>query len=491
MADLALTYDEPVATGWLRTELLGDHGRAALYLQTARGLLGTMRSIHGVNERVAAGESGGFYQRSQTLDDGTVIEVSTNNGMDMIRITALPNEGVEPVPEVKPKLKSNDQSMWIGVRMLSGGEHTRYFENPNRPDQDVPSLHLCVWEPSINGAEPAIISNRHQLMSIWAPTIDTSSYGGGNSSYGGAYPVGGVIDPANYPLQNLPRWPASLEASGTGHQSPYGYLGGFGVVYTPGGMMQNSGVSPHYLKLIMAANYYEAVNLPVYPGFRNYRGDASPAMEQLLSRKMFAPGVAGEMLTTENRHAPPPETLEEYDVAVFIDEKIATAAGINFNPQEGWYTVKVGVFGADTLNYTPMKLEVTIVVGSGESRKTQSVIVTISEFTRYFRGFLPKGFFHPTFNHPVQPGPPPFDYTTVTVGDYGPNPMGKHWWQGGVRIYLAPQQADVPEDQFIEHQIVVVNNGDKLVPPTGFDLTVEFPPRADRMSKLNPEGSGF
>lgn len=85
--------NEPVATGWVRTELYGDRDRASALGNAARAQLGWMRTIYGVNQRMAEGEAGGFYAHTQVLDDGSVIQTITNNGFDIIRIEAPPPVG--------------------------------------------------------------------------------------------------------------------------------------------------------------------------------------------------------------------------------------------------------------------------------------------------------------------------------------------------------------------------------------------------------------
>jgi hypothetical protein len=79
--------NEPVHTGWLRTQLSGDIDTARSYLRTARKMVGALRTVHGVNERIGAGEPGGFYKQHLEMTDGTRIEVYTNNGLDTIRIS--------------------------------------------------------------------------------------------------------------------------------------------------------------------------------------------------------------------------------------------------------------------------------------------------------------------------------------------------------------------------------------------------------------------
>lgn len=88
MNDKALVLDEPIATGWARKQFSGDEEKAKGYMTAARSLLGAMKTIHGVNERIAIGEPGGYFSMRRVLPDGTLIEVSTNDGHDMMQITA-------------------------------------------------------------------------------------------------------------------------------------------------------------------------------------------------------------------------------------------------------------------------------------------------------------------------------------------------------------------------------------------------------------------
>lgn len=496
MADLALTYNEPVATGWLRTELYGDHARAALHLQAARGLLGTLRATTGVNARIAEGEAGGFYRQQLVTDDGVFIEATTNNGMDMIRITA-PGGTSESAPENKTKTASVlDQSLWIGVRMISGGEHelTKKFDPSfiggfsydfHYHNYETAVVHMCVWEPSVNGAEPEVLSNRHALFNYWMPVIFRSGFG--SNSYQYPSDTFGIFDSGVYPLRNNHTWPIDIsQAANSNSGVTYPVNPTLGVGYTQNGLMQRTGMSPHKLflstrdgRIITYDRHFDSLREFVAQSGFSYD------IMQRLSDKMFVPGTPSTPVMPSMFNTGHVGLEGEYDAAVFFDKDLSKDMGLNHSPRTGWYTVKVMFSGDDTLAYTPLKLEVTVVVGKGECLKTASAIVTISEFTRYFRGLLPKGYFLKANNHgPDYHIPDPTD--ARPTGDYGANPMGKHWWQGGVHIYLAPIQTDVPVDQLLEHMIVVVNDGSKLVPPTGFNLDIEFPPRADRVSRMVP-----
>lgn len=122
MAAPALVFNEPAATGALRVELHGDPARAGAQLGAARALLGSLRCMYGVNERIAAGEPGGFYARQVLLPDGTRIEALTNHGLDIVRIHAAPVdrpadvEAVAPRPPVlRPVLRARKRVLLVGA----------------------------------------------------------------------------------------------------------------------------------------------------------------------------------------------------------------------------------------------------------------------------------------------------------------------------------------------------------------------------------------
>lgn len=96
--------DEPIATGWANTQLSGDIGLAQSYLREARRLVGQLRSIHGVNARIAAGEPAGFFRARRVLPDGTRIDVVSNGGNDRIWIDAPLRRAAAPPPPEPPSL---------------------------------------------------------------------------------------------------------------------------------------------------------------------------------------------------------------------------------------------------------------------------------------------------------------------------------------------------------------------------------------------------
>lgn len=141
-----LVIDEPTATGWQRTELYGDRDKAKNYVNAARTQLGGMRSMYGVNERIANHEPGGHYHQWATLDDGTKIHTITNDGHDTVRIYAAstppsPSEKEEKEDDTKPYL-------WVGVRIKWDASRTSRFGDSGVP---YDGLLAFIAEPDGEG----------------------------------------------------------------------------------------------------------------------------------------------------------------------------------------------------------------------------------------------------------------------------------------------------------------------------------------------------
>lgn len=92
---------EPVVTGAIRLEIHGDRERGIAFSHRARAQLGLMLNYHGVPERIAAGEPGGFFHSSHTYAGGVRIQTLTNNGQHTARIF-VPPLPKPPLPKEKP-----------------------------------------------------------------------------------------------------------------------------------------------------------------------------------------------------------------------------------------------------------------------------------------------------------------------------------------------------------------------------------------------------
>lgn len=148
---------EPRATGALRVELFGNTAAAGAQLGRARVLLGALRSMYGVNERLAAGEPGGFYLQRQVLPDGTLIEVSTNGGFDMVRIQAPPARRAAP-------RSAPPQRRWGRTKsVLAAGT---YFNFMN----DSTYIEAYLWRENDAGGELVPVETP-PLAPIWQNNV--------------------------------------------------------------------------------------------------------------------------------------------------------------------------------------------------------------------------------------------------------------------------------------------------------------------------------
>jgi hypothetical protein len=153
---------EPIYTGPLPIQISGNIELGKTYEREGRRLLGKMLAINGVDERIAAGEPGGFYKQHQTMPDGSRLTVTTNNGQHVLRIDSpytsakqetrserhetggeapgatlhttadggyippevplpgLAERQVEPEEE-EPKRQETSPYMWVGIRYLNSG----------------------------------------------------------------------------------------------------------------------------------------------------------------------------------------------------------------------------------------------------------------------------------------------------------------------------------------------------------------------------------
>lgn len=140
----AMTIDEPVATGWLRSEFYGDADKGQAYLYAARKQLGALKTRYGVNARVAQGEPGGFYRDHRVLPDGTQIETLTNDGHDTVRIT---------VPTTQSFGSSTSMGEGESTSFEGQGEATEFtpedtdeaIENKEQPFYDEWAIDYSVW----------------------------------------------------------------------------------------------------------------------------------------------------------------------------------------------------------------------------------------------------------------------------------------------------------------------------------------------------------
>jgi hypothetical protein len=203
--------DGPIYTGWLPLQLSGDLEKARTFERDGRRLLGAMLAVHGVNERIANGEPGGFFRKSVEMPDGTRLTAITNNGQHMVRIDTprpleqreVPHEhhhaeghsahasvhqDIEPlepsdhVPlptlpkrkyeeEEEEKKKDSSDYMWIGVRST----------NPNVPWYSMQAMLVEPDSgPTWDGEHPkrGIVTSVDFWNGSWLKALDN-----GDGSY--------------------------------------------------------------------------------------------------------------------------------------------------------------------------------------------------------------------------------------------------------------------------------------------------------------------
>lgn len=110
---------EPVVTGAVRLEIYGDRERGIAFSHRARAQLGLMLNYHGVPERIAAGEPGGFFHSSHTYAGGVRIQTLTNNGQHTARIFVppLPKPSFEEEEEEIKEEPRGQPYLWVGIRI--------------------------------------------------------------------------------------------------------------------------------------------------------------------------------------------------------------------------------------------------------------------------------------------------------------------------------------------------------------------------------------
>jgi hypothetical protein len=398
------TNNEPVATGWIATQITGDQATAKLYIREARRLMGSMKSINGVNDRIARGEPGGFYRSKKTFLDGTVIDTITNNGVDKILIHSplreqqllrppptpptkheqaqahighekttspvvvnpfqeLPVTRVETSEEEEQERYDFSPYLWVGARIVEGGV---YASGPNEGEIAV-AIHLCVWEPGSASDDPDILSNR---VNIDGPQ---------NDSYTEAqYPL---RDPENF----LPEGDTT------------------GIAYTESKMFQVSKNNPQGIPM----------------------------------------------------HAPDDDQTD-WDEMVISDPDDDLGIGLRSDTATGDYFVKAMIRSNECQDITPVTIELRIIVGKGKNTDETTQRFTIEKGTKLLHGFYPKGFF--------VSAAPPFGYNTVA--DYGDNPHGPHWVQEMGVASMPHTQAGVDKRSAIYPSALFTTKAE--VPPTGF-----------------------
>lgn len=412
MSDKPLIIDEPVATGWLRSEYHGDQDKAKGYALAARKVLGGMRSMYGVNDRIANGEGGGYYKQAVQLADGTRIEAITNDGVDAVRIyasssadssseeftpefasTAFDGEktdwtgkgehtGLDGAPtssEFTPEwggeslewpleiLPVYETYLWIGVRQLDN----RYDPGLNN-EADAVTLHCCVFEPfDPDTGEIAVLSNQWRFS-------DRDGW-----------------DASVTPLRPN-RMRAGLVHPETGEQ--YGDL-----YYTSRCFYLVDRHAPTYdaNKNLIFDPWPDEPDNPVewdfvfvldpYEGWRITPQDPSDVM-------LTMPG--------DDRDIIPDDAMSAETGNDGVDKIL-----------KGIYALKIMAAG-DDCNQKPTRVQIEVMTWKFPTMSREKFFIDIAGNTQLARGILPGGY-NPSETDPCS-----------SLG--GPNPHRDHWWQGAI-----------------------------------------------------------
>ncbi len=137
-----LVFNEVLASGPVQFGLTGDPRLARSHIADGRRLLGMLRSIYGVNQRIAQGEPGGFYSTSLRFSDGTLIVAVTNDGHDVIRIAA-------PERRVPVVLSGDETEALRGKRIIKQAPGSASHRSGWSEISSGPAVyrHSAVWDP--------------------------------------------------------------------------------------------------------------------------------------------------------------------------------------------------------------------------------------------------------------------------------------------------------------------------------------------------------
>lgn len=424
-------FNEEVSSQPMAIQIMGDLERGKSHIWAARRYMGQLRAVHGIG----SDSSTSYYKKAHTMADGSLIEVSHNNGVELARIIAPPGRSVlleseELPPVTEPELATptfEEESptllpppvfqyeedprivieeepteedprgsyapyLWIGARIVSG-----------RIDQT--KLHVCVWELDDRNGH-VILSNRNQIEE---PNYD-------------------------HPEDNVPT-----------SQYPLGYW----TQFIPDGFDPGDGDTT-------AIAYTDKKLVMVLP-------------QNVYGVPMQVPGE---------------DDGTEWEV-MFIsdpDNDLALSEGSNamIGADGGDYMVKVMVVNPDCTprdEVQPVEVELRIITGKNDGRTDDTHRFTINEFTSYKMGIMPFGWF-PVQEEEDEPGDECSTCSEVAE-DYGANPHGRHWWQGMADVQVPGAQDNVPVKQVTGGSTSYSPDGQTDLPPTGFEPG-DFLSRLDR-----------
>lgn len=173
---------EPVVTGAIRLEIYGDRERGIALSHRARAQLGLMLNYHGVPERIAAGEPGGFFHSNHTYAGGVRIQTITNNGQHTARIFVppLPKPSVEEEEEEVKEEPRGLPYLWVGLRIKYQSCTAPWF-----------ALQAMMIEPTVEGRTRGIVGNS---INGWFEDVNISYDGDDEATLARPVDLGKTLD---------------------------------------------------------------------------------------------------------------------------------------------------------------------------------------------------------------------------------------------------------------------------------------------------------
>jgi len=423
--ELHAAVDEPTATGWLRMELYGNADLAERYTHAGRSVLGGLRSRSGVNERIANGESGGFFHQWATLPDGTQIHAMTNDGQDTVRIYS-PSFSTTEEEEKDKKTDEFMPYLWVGVHAVQPQDNTlRYYD----------SLEAMLIEPdgviTIVGRTGQWFT-RGYFTDSSGPISDPEAFLDGDIAY---YRTSGDENPINEAIGDYNmafRQPDGQEPLGVYYT---GVVQGQ-VFFSVNGVIgfdcynQSNNTIPDWINTSIAPfDPTVPANEGTYPAGQ---GRAAPNPEGWNVNSHWN----GVLVLDPTPDDPHPDHVsvrpQEEQVRAMVDGALARNYQRAVQVLPGQYVLKVFINGDCWENVgTPTEVEIEVRLGK-PTVETFKTTVSIAAWSKHGLAILPGGSRKTSI----------FDYP-----EYGaPNPHGPMWWQGALLIDV--ERGTVEESAF-------------------------------------------
>lgn len=412
------TMEQPIANLGARIVLMGDTDIANSHVLDAKKFLAEIRQGQGINVAVDNGQVS-WHAMSRILPDGTRIRVQHEPCFDTITIEGPIRQtpefpGVDDAYTPRADLEFTPW-FWAGVRHVSGG-----FEDY------LSYAGGAEWHEFYTGVnDPGRVARPH--LCVWEPKAGSNGrefniVSNRDYLYRDWYGLedDGKPDPKWYPI-GANRWV-------------------YGI---------NSDESPDS----------EEITLKVIDGTtRKDDGNVYSAYYQ------------GEPFLDEHDGEKPGDYY--WDVVIK-----STAYGIAI---PGTYFVKVAITGWDGIPVSKSEFIVKVMIGVSPGMQTSAEYKITQEqpnYTTMRRATIPGGFFYGE----KEGGQAKIDewyygfwFFHPSIIDYGTNPHGDNWWQGGFEIFMPARDNLISHKNHVTGPMLFLVTEDSedypLIPPTGFAL---------------------